>query len=88
MSEGDFAIATVGIARSRCPLCSEVGICDKIPQGLSLGEHLPEDLPMPLRWVNQSGTRLVNPALHSVNGLIEGQRLRKHPCVGADPDKR
>src|SRR5882724_4486296 len=68
--------------------CSEVSICDKIPQCLSLGEHLPEDLPMPLRWVNQSGTRLVNPALHSVNGLIEGQRLRKHPCVGADPDKR
>jgi hypothetical protein len=67
---------------------SEVRICDKIPHGLSLGQHVPEEFPMPLRWVNQPGARLVNPTLHSVDGLIEGQRLRKHPRVGADPDKR
>jgi hypothetical protein len=65
-----------------------MGIGDEIPACLSLDKHLPEDLPMALGWDDQPGTGLIHPALHPVDGLVERQRLNKHPSVGADSNKR
>jgi hypothetical protein len=64
-----------------------VSIRDKIGLRLALDEHYPKYLPMTFRGMNETNTRLVNPALDSRDCLFHGQRLFKYLPVRANPDE-
>jgi hypothetical protein len=50
--------------------CCEVCVCDQIRRGLSAYQHMLEYLPMPCCWLNQPGTRLVDPTLNSRDSIL------------------
>lgn len=67
---------------------SQMGVGDKIGDGLPLKQHFLKKGPVLLCWMNEPCARLVNPTLHPGEGLIKGQRVFKDARVGADADKR
>jgi len=67
---------------------SQVGVRHQIPPCLAVREHLLKDCPVPLRGMNEAGTRLVQPALHSCQGLDEREGMLEDPGIGADADIR
>jgi hypothetical protein len=64
-----------------------VGIHDKIGLRLALGEHYLKNLPMTFRGMNETKTRLIDPALDSRDCLSHGQRPHKYLPVCAYPDE-
>ncbi|MFZ0614240.1 MAG: hypothetical protein WAM73_18500 [Desulfobacterales bacterium] len=64
-----------------------MGICNQIGDSLSSGEHLPENGPMLLGWTNDSGTRLLKPALYPGKGLFKGEGVFENPRICPDPNE-
>jgi len=62
-------------------------VCDQVGDSLRICEHLPKYCPMLLGRPNDSGTRLIQPALHSRKGLVERERVFEDSWIGPHPNE-
>ena len=65
----------------------EVGIGNQVAHRAPAAEHLLKDCPVLVRGLDDAHARLVEPALHTLNGLLESQRTLVPPRIGFDADE-
>ncbi len=65
----------------------QVGIADQVGTGLDCEQHAPKDFPVALGGLDNTCTRLIKPACHSLHGLINRKRPCENPGVGSNSDK-
>ena len=65
----------------------QLGIRNEIARGISGAEHFLKDLPVPFARRNESHARLIEPALHPLNGFFQRQRPPMQTGVGPDANE-
>ena len=67
---------------------SQVGIRNQIADGLTTSQHLLEDTPMPLGWLDYSRAGLLQPTLYAGKCLAQRERVLEDSGIASYPNKR
>jgi hypothetical protein len=66
----------------------EVCVCYQVADGLTTGQHLLEDTPMPLGRLDHSRTGLLQPTLYSGKCLAQREGVLENPGIGSYTNER
>ena len=67
--------------------CCQVGVGKQIAHRISAAQHLLKKSPVLVGRLNDSDTRLIEPALHTFGGLLERERTLVQPGIGANANE-